>query len=131
MIAPSPGILTRFVVDTYYKDEDAYVDALAAAMRTEYRAVVDAGFILQIDCPDLGSCRHNQIQAPERHRVPPHRPAQHRRAQRRDRGAAAQRMRLHICWGNYEGPHTHDIALKDIIEIALRRTTPLRRRDRG
>src|SRR5205814_553505 len=60
MTAPSPGILTRFVVDTYYKDEDAYVDALAAAMRTEYRAVVDAGFILQIDCPDLGSCRHNQ-----------------------------------------------------------------------
>jgi len=50
MTAPSPGILTRFVVDTYYKDEDAYVDALAAAMRTEYRAVVDAGFILQIDC---------------------------------------------------------------------------------
>jgi 5-methyltetrahydropteroyltriglutamate--homocysteine methyltransferase len=121
MTAPSPGILTRFVVDTYYKDEDAYVDALAAAMRTEYRAVVDAGFILQIDCPDLGSCRHNQY----RHLSD----TEFRRIAQRNiaalnaatEGLPPDRMRLHICWGNYEGPHTHDIALKDIIDIALRR----------
>ena len=120
MIAPSPGILTRFVVDTYYKDEDAYVDALAAAMRTEYRAVVDAGFILQIDCPDLGSCRHNQY----RHLSD----TEFRRIAQRNiaalnaatEGLPPDRMRLHICWGNYEGPHTHDIALKDIIDIALK-----------
>ena len=120
MTAPSPGILTRFVVDTYYKDEDAYVDALAAAMRTEYRAVVDAGFILQIDCPDLGSCRHNQY----RHLSD----TEFRRIAQRNiaalnaatEGLPPDRMRLHICWGNYEGPHTHDIALKDIIDIALK-----------
>ena len=120
MNAPSPGILTRFVVDTYYRDEDAYVDALAAAMRTEYQAIVAAGFLLQIDCPDLGSCRHNQY----RHLSD----AEFRRIADRNiaalnaatEGLPPDRMRLHICWGNYEGPHTHDIALKDIIDIALK-----------
>ncbi|HEY1798236.1 MAG TPA: cobalamin-independent methionine synthase II family protein [Stellaceae bacterium] len=120
MPAPSPGILTRFVVDTYYQDEDAYVDALAAAMRTEYEAIVGAGFLLQIDCPDLGSCRHNQY----RHLTED----QFRRIADRNiaalnaatEGLPADRMRLHICWGNYEGPHTHDIPLANIIDIALK-----------
>jgi 5-methyltetrahydropteroyltriglutamate--homocysteine methyltransferase len=120
MNAPSPGILTRFVVDTYYQDEDAYVDALATAMRTEYQGIVGAGFLLQIDCPDLGSCRHNQY----RHLSD----AEFRRIAERNiaalnaatEGLPADRMRLHICWGNYEGPHTHDIALADIIDIALK-----------
>ena len=120
MTAPSPGILTRFVVDTYYNDEDAYVEALAAAMRTEYQAIVGAGFLLQIDCPDLGSCRHNQY----RHLSD----TQFRRIAARNiaalnaatEGLPPERMRLHICWGNYEGPHTHDIALKDIVDIALK-----------
>ena len=112
MTAPSPGILTRFVVDTYYKDEDAYVDALAAAMRTEYQAIVGAGFLLQIDCPDLGSCRHNQYRHLD--------DTAFRRIAARNiaalnaatEGLPSDRMRLHICWGNYEGPHTHDIAAR-------------------
>ena len=120
MTAPSPGILTRFVVDTYYNDEDAYVDALAATMRTEYEAIVGAGFLLQIDCPDLGSCRHNQYKHLS--------DAEFRRIAQRNiaalnaatEGLPADRMRLHICWGNYEGPHTHDMALADIIDIALK-----------
>jgi 5-methyltetrahydropteroyltriglutamate--homocysteine methyltransferase len=120
MTAPSPGILTRFVVDAYYQDEDAYVDALAGAMRTEYQAIVGAGFLLQIDCPDLGSCRHNQY----RHLSDD----QFRRIAGRNiaalnaatEGLPADRMRLHICWGNYEGPHTHDIPLANIIDIALK-----------
>ncbi len=120
MTAPSPGILTRFVVDAYYQDEDAYVDALAAAMRTEYQAIVGAGFLLQIDCPDLGSCRHNQY----RHLSD----AEFRRIADRNiaalnaatEGLPPDRMRLHICWGNYEGPHTHDIPLANIIDIALK-----------
>jgi 5-methyltetrahydropteroyltriglutamate--homocysteine methyltransferase len=120
MPAPSPGILTRFVVDTYYQDEDAYVDALAAAMRTEYEAIVNAGFLLQIDCPDLGSCRHNQY----RHLSED----QFRRIADRNiaalnaatAGLPPDRMRLHICWGNYEGPHTHDIPLANIVDIALK-----------
>src|SRR5262249_54953011 len=111
MTAPSPGILTRFVVDTYYKDEDAYVAALAAATRPAYHAIAGAGFLLQLDCPDLGSCRHNQY----RHLSD----AEFRRIAQRNiaalnaatDGLPPDRMRLHICWGNYEGPHTHDIAL--------------------
>jgi 5-methyltetrahydropteroyltriglutamate--homocysteine methyltransferase len=120
MTAPSPGILTRFVVDTYYKDEDAYVDALAAVMRIEYQAIVAAGFLLQIDCPDLGSCRHNQyrhLSDTEFRRIAARNIAALNAA---TEGLPADRMRLHICWGNYEGPHTHDIALADIIDIALK-----------
>ena len=60
MTAPSPGILTRFIINLHYPTEEAYVDALAEMMKTEYRAIVEAGFVLQIDCPDLGSCRNNQ-----------------------------------------------------------------------
>lgn len=113
--APSPGILTRFVVDTYYKNEDAYVEALAATMRTEYQAIVRAGFLLQIDCPDLGSARHNQYSDKT--------DAEFIRIAERNvaalnfatEGLPPGRMRLHICWGNYEGPHTHDIPLAKVI----------------
>jgi 5-methyltetrahydropteroyltriglutamate--homocysteine methyltransferase len=119
MTAPSPGILTRFVVDTYYCNEDAYVEALAAAMRCEYEAIIGAGFLLQIDCPDLGSARHNQ------HRDKTD--AEFRRIAGRNVAALnhataslpPERMRLHICWGNYEGPHTHDIPLSQIIDICF------------
>jgi 5-methyltetrahydropteroyltriglutamate--homocysteine methyltransferase len=120
MTAPSPGILTRFVVDTYYRDEDAYLQALAEVMKTEYEAIVGAGFLLQLDCPDLGSARHNQ-----------HRDKTDEEFLRiAERNVAAlnaavatlpaDRMRLHICWGNYEGPHTHDIPLAKIIGICFK-----------
>jgi 5-methyltetrahydropteroyltriglutamate--homocysteine methyltransferase len=120
MNAASPGVLTKFVPDRYYHDEDAYVEALAEALREEYEAVVGAGFVLQIDAPDLGSARHNQYQhlsddaflrIAERNiealnhataNIPP------------------EQMRLHLCWGNYEGPHTHDIPLARILPVALR-----------
>ncbi len=122
MTAPSPGILTRFVVDTYYQDEDAYVDALAAAMRTEYEAIVGAGFLLQIDSPDLPARAATTSTGTS--------PKTSSAAAIADRniaalnaataGLPADRMRLHICWGNYEGPHTHDIPLASIIDIALK-----------
>ena len=120
MTAPSPGILTRFVIDLYYKDEDAYVDALAKAMRTEYQAIIGAGFLLQIDCPDLASARANQY----RHLSD----EQFLRICERNiaalnaatEGLPSDKMRLHICWGNYEGPHTHDIPLAKIIGICLK-----------
>src|SRR4029078_5742749 len=60
MTAASPGILTRFIINLHYPTEDAYVAALAEVMKTEYRAILDAGFVLQIDGPDLGSARNNQ-----------------------------------------------------------------------
>ncbi len=120
MTAPSPGILTRFVIDTYYHDEDAYVGALAEAMRTEYQAIIGAGLLLQIDCPDLGSARHNQYRDKTE--------AEFLRIAERNvealnhatAGLPPDRMRLHICWGNYEGPHTHDIPLAKVIGVCFK-----------
>ena len=121
MTAPSPGILTRFIINLHYPTEDAYVAALADVLKTEYRAIVEAGFVLQIDAPDLGSARNNQYR---------HLTDDEFRSKIAERniaalnaaieGLPADRMRLHICWGNYEGPHTHDLPLTKIIDIAFK-----------
>jgi len=121
MTAPSPGILTRFIINLHYPSEDAYVAALADVMAVEYRAIVEAGFVLQIDAPDLGSARNNQYR---------HLSDDEFRSKIAERniaalnaaidGLPADRMRLHICWGNYEGPHTHDLPLLKIIDIAFK-----------
>jgi 5-methyltetrahydropteroyltriglutamate--homocysteine methyltransferase len=121
MTAPSPGILTRFIINLHYPTEEAYVAALAEMMKTEYRAIVEAGFVLQIDAPDLGSARNNQYR---------HLSDDEFRSKIAERniaalnaaieGLPADRMRLHICWGNYEGPHTHDLPVTKIIDIAFK-----------
>jgi 5-methyltetrahydropteroyltriglutamate--homocysteine methyltransferase len=119
MTAPSPGILTRFIPNLHYKTEDAYVAALAEAMKPEYRAIVASGFLLQIDCPDLGSARNNQYRDKtddEFLRIAERNIALLNAA---TEGLAPERMRLHICWGNYEGPHTHDFPLAKIAGICL------------
>ena len=121
MTAPSPGILTRFIINLHYPTEDAYVAALADVMQTEYRAIVGAGFLLQIDAPDLASARNNQY----RHltddeflsKIAERNVALLNAA---TAGLPVDRMRLHICWGNYEGPHTHDLPLIKIIDIAFK-----------
>jgi 5-methyltetrahydropteroyltriglutamate--homocysteine methyltransferase len=123
MTAPSPGILTRFIINLHYPSEDAYLAALADVMQAEYRAIVEAGFLLQIDAPDLASARNNQYR---------HLSDDEFREQIAERniamlnaataGLPSDRMRLHICWGNYEGPHTHDLPLTKIIDIAFKAT---------
>jgi 5-methyltetrahydropteroyltriglutamate--homocysteine methyltransferase len=120
MTAPSPGILTRFIINLHYPTEDAYVAALADMMKTEYRAIVDAGFVLQIDCPDLGSCRNNQYRdlTDDQFRKIAARNIEALNAA--TEGLPADRMRLHICWGNYEGPHNFDLPLLKIIDIAFK-----------
>jgi 5-methyltetrahydropteroyltriglutamate--homocysteine methyltransferase len=120
MTAPSPGILTRFIINLHYPTEDAYVAALTDMMKTEYRAIVEAGFVLQIDCPDLGSCRNNQYRelTDEQFRKIAARNIEALNAA--TEGLPAERMRLHMCWGNYEGPHTHDFPLLHIIDIAFK-----------
>jgi 5-methyltetrahydropteroyltriglutamate--homocysteine methyltransferase len=120
MNAASPGVLTKFVPDRFYQDEDAYVAALADALKEEYEAIHRAGFILQIDAPDLGSARHNQYQHLS--------DAEFLRIA--DRNVAAlnhatanippESMRIHICWGNYEGPHTHDVPLATMFDTCMR-----------
>jgi 5-methyltetrahydropteroyltriglutamate--homocysteine methyltransferase len=120
MNAASPGVLTKFVPDRYYKNEDAYVEALADALKEEYEAIYQAGFILQIDAPDLGSARHNQYQHLSDREF----------LRIADRNVAAlnhatanippEAMRMHICWGNYEGPHTHDVPLALVFDTCMR-----------
>jgi len=120
MNAASPGVLTKFVPDRYYRDEDAYVDALASALKEEYEAIVKAGFILQIDAPDLGSARHNQYQHlsdEEFLRIAERNIAALNHA---TANIPPEAMRMHLCWGNYEGPHTHDIPLTKTFDICMR-----------
>ena len=119
MTAVSPGQAARFLLNRYYPSHEAYIQALADVLKREYAAIVAAGFVLQIDCPDLGSGRNNQFQdlsLAEFRKVA----AMHVEALN---GAVAglppDRMRLHICWGNYEGPHHKDVPLRDIIDIVL------------
>src|SRR5712691_4723605 len=120
MTAPSPGILTRFIINLHYPSEDAYVAALADVIKTEYRAIVEAGFVLQIDAPDLGSARNNQyrhLSDDEFRKIAERNIAALNAA---TEGLPADRMRLHICWGNYEGPHTQDLPVTKIIDIAFK-----------
>ena len=120
MTAPSPGILTRFIINLHYASEDKYVEALAEVLRVEYQAIVNAGFVLQIDCPDLGSCRNNQyrdLTDDEFRKIAERNIAALNAA---TEGIPADKMRLHICWGNYEGPHSFDLPLLKIIDIAFK-----------
>jgi len=120
MNAASPGVLTKFVPDRYYRDEDAYVEALANALKEEYEAIARAGFVLQIDAPDLGSARHNQYQHlsdEEFLRIAERNIAALNHA---TANIPPEAMRMHLCWGNYEGPHTHDIPLAKIFDVCMR-----------
>jgi 5-methyltetrahydropteroyltriglutamate--homocysteine methyltransferase len=120
MNAASPGVVTSFLPNGYYPTHDAYVEAVAEAMREEYEAIVAAGFVLQVDCPDLAMSRHTGFQGLSESdflkRVAHHLDALNHALER----VPADMIRIHICWGNYEGPHTHDIDLIKIVETVLR-----------
>jgi 5-methyltetrahydropteroyltriglutamate--homocysteine methyltransferase len=120
MSAASRGVISIFLGNHYYKTREAYVAALADAMKTEYNAIYQAGLILQVDCPDLAMGRH--IQFPDatvaefRKQVEMHVEAlNHALA-----GIPEDRVRIHLCWGNYEGPHHRDIPIRDIIDIVFK-----------
>jgi 5-methyltetrahydropteroyltriglutamate--homocysteine methyltransferase len=119
MTAASPGVISLFFRNEYYPSHEAYLFAIADAMRHEYEAVARAGLVLQVDCPDLGMGRHIQFADlgldEFRRTARLHVEAlNHALA-----NVAPDQARLHLCWGNYEGPHHHDVALADIIEIAF------------
>jgi len=119
MSAASPGVISLFFRNDHYPSHEAYLFAIAEAMRPEYEAVARAGFDLQVDCPDLGMGRHIQfadLSLDEfRTKARLHVEAlNHALA-----NVSPERSRLHLCWGNYEGPHHYDIALADIIDIAF------------
>lgn len=119
MSAASPGVVALFFRNDYYPSREAYLEAIANAMRQEYRAVVDAGFILQIDCPDLAMGRHIQFAddslAEFRRQAAMNVEALNHALE----GIDPQKLRLHLCWGNYEGPHHYDVPMADIIDIVF------------
>jgi 5-methyltetrahydropteroyltriglutamate--homocysteine methyltransferase len=119
MSAASPGVVSLFFRNDYYKDHETYLAAIAEAMRAEYEAVAAGGFVLQIDCPDLAMGRHIQyadLSLEEfRKRARSHVEALNHAL----RNIPPEQLRMHLCWGNYEGPHHCDVALADIVDIVL------------
>ena len=120
MTAASPGVIANFLPNEYYPSHEEYLYALAGVMKDEYNAIANAGLILQVDCPDLAMTRVSQFS--------------HLSVEEFKKivelhievinfalaGIDPERMRLHVCWGNTEGPHHHDVPLREIVDIVLR-----------
>ena len=120
MNAASPGVIALFQPNKHYPDHESYLEALASAMSSEYRAIVDAGLVLQLDSPDLGLGRHMLFKgrSDDEYRA---QAALHVEALNHALdGIPKDRVRLHVCWGNYEGPHHHDAPMEMVLPIALR-----------
>jgi 5-methyltetrahydropteroyltriglutamate--homocysteine methyltransferase len=119
MTSPSPGQIARYLKNNFYKSEEEYIFALADVMRREYRAILDAGFILQLDCPDLAMLRHmvylDLPLADYREIIATNVSALNHAV----RDLPPERMRMHVCWGSTMAPHHTDVELKDIIDIVL------------
>jgi 5-methyltetrahydropteroyltriglutamate--homocysteine methyltransferase len=120
MTSASPGVIATFLRNDYYPDHESYIRALAEVMKDEYKAIVDSGLILQIDCPDLAMTRPWQwshlsteefLKVVELHIEVINHALD---------GLPPDRMRLHLCWGNVEGPHTYDVPIKDLLPIVLK-----------
>jgi 5-methyltetrahydropteroyltriglutamate--homocysteine methyltransferase len=116
--SPSPGQIARFLKNTHYESDEAYLYALADVMAREYRAIVDAGFVLQLDCPDLAMSRSLYLDRSI---------ADYRKIitvcvealNHAVKDIPPDRMRMHVCWGSTMGPHHQDVPLKDIVDIIL------------
>ena len=120
MTAASPGVIATILLSAYYDSHERYVMALAREMRTEYELIHASGLLLQVDCPDL---------AMERARFFQHAPLEHfqqmvelhiEAINRATADIPPDRIRLHVCWGNYDGPHTHDVPLEAILPLLYR-----------
>jgi 5-methyltetrahydropteroyltriglutamate--homocysteine methyltransferase len=118
--SPSPGQIARYLKNQHYPTDEAYLYALADVMAREYRAIVDAGFVLQLDCPDLALSRHMVFAhlslADFRKVITTHVEALNHAV----KDIAPERMRMHICWASTQGPHHNDVPLKDIVDIVLK-----------
>ncbi len=119
MNAASPGVIALFQPNRHYATHEAYLEALADAMAHEYRAIVDAGIVLQLDSPDLGLGRHmmfkNKSDGEYQSLAARHVDALNHALE----GIPKDMVRLHVCWGNYEGPHHHDAPMELVLPIAL------------
>src|SRR5215510_12308608 len=118
--AASPGVVSAFQSNKFYETHEAYIEATGAAMQFEYEAIVRAGFILQLDCPDLAMARHTGFQSLGEAQFLKRAEHQVEVMNHALRNIPAQSLRMHVCWGNYEGPHHFDIPLEKVIGIILR-----------
>ena len=120
LTAASPGVVSLFFRNDHYPSDEAYLEAIGEAMRPEYETIAEAGIVLQIDCPDLGMGRHIQYAALSlaefRRKAQLHVEALNHAL----RNIAPEQLRMHLCWGNYEGPHHCDVPLADVIDIVFR-----------
>jgi 5-methyltetrahydropteroyltriglutamate--homocysteine methyltransferase len=120
LTAASPGVVSLFFRNDHYPSQEAYLGAIADAMRNEYETVAKAGFVLQLDCPDLAMGRHIQYADLS---LEEFRKRAHLHVEALNHATAnipPEQLRLHVCWGNYEGPHHYDVPLADIIDIVFR-----------
>ena len=118
MSAASPGVISVFLRNQYYPSHEEYIGALADVMKAEYDEIHKAGIVLQLDCPDLAMTRHMQPDESLeefRRRAKLHVEALNHAT----RDIPGEDMRLHLCWGNYEGPHHHDMPLRDVLDIVF------------
>jgi 5-methyltetrahydropteroyltriglutamate--homocysteine methyltransferase len=120
MNAASPGVVSAFQPNRYYPTHAAYVEAVGEAMRVEYEAIVNAGFVLQLDCPDLAMARHTGFQDLTESEFLNRAEHQVEVMNHALRNVPSNRARMHVCWGNYEGPHDRDIPLEKIVGIILK-----------
>jgi len=120
MTAASPGVIATIMLDAYYGSHERYIRALAREMRKEYELIVARGFVLQLDCPDLAMERARFFQDEPLERFLDAVALHVEAINEAVAGIPADRIRLHLCWGNYDGPHTHDVPLEPLLPIIYR-----------
>ncbi|MGH8137794.1 MAG: cobalamin-independent methionine synthase II family protein [Steroidobacteraceae bacterium] len=120
MNAASPGVIALFQPNDYYRTQDEYLEALAVALQTEYEAIVRAGIILQIDAPDLAMGRHTMYRDRSLEEFEGLAARHIEVLNYALRNVPAERVRMHVCWGNYEGPHHHDVPMERLLPIVLK-----------
>jgi 5-methyltetrahydropteroyltriglutamate--homocysteine methyltransferase len=120
MNAVSPGTIAVFQPNEYYPSHAAYMEALADAMRSEYETIVNSGLLLQVDCPDLAMGRHSRFRDMTDDEFLRAAEVQVEALNHALANVPADRVRMHVCWGNYQGPHTHDLPLAKILPVVLK-----------
>jgi 5-methyltetrahydropteroyltriglutamate--homocysteine methyltransferase len=117
MTSASPGCLSTYIPNRHYPDRDKYREALAAAMQPEYEAIHKAGFVLQLDCPDLAGCRHVDYQKMGEAEFLKDAEKSIEVLNEATKNIPPEAMRMHICWLNYAGPHTHDLPVAKLFSL--------------
>ena len=120
MTAASPGVIAHFLPNEHYPSREAYLARLVDVMKEEYDAIHRAGFVLQVDCPDLAMGRHLAFPTLSNAEFVKIAAANVEALNHALRDIPPDRLRLHLCWGNYEGPHHRDIPLREIIGVVLK-----------